>query len=222
MALETLDIATIAGQRVRQIKGSDIFFYQAGMTINADGAPDAYGPGDSGIDNIENAGEKVGGKWNWWALALDASGNPVKQTVNGKTYYVSTTALFDKSKKETMQARYVNSHKVPFIVLPPLLRKKAKLRMGDFATVINKKNAKICQAVCGDVGGDSNLGEGSIALANALGIDSNPRSGGTAKDILYVIYATSGAGNGTIPSLTTINTKGGALYASASSHGVIT
>ena len=38
------------------------------------------------------------------------------------------------------------------------------------------------------------MGEGSIALAVALGIDSNPRSGGIEHGVAYVIYP--GSGNG--------------------------
>jgi RecA/RadA recombinase len=38
------------------------------------------------------------------------------------------------------------------------------------------------------------MGEGSIALAKELGIDSNPRYGGIDRDVAYVIYP--GSGNG--------------------------
>jgi hypothetical protein len=38
------------------------------------------------------------------------------------------------------------------------------------------------------------MGEGSIALASALGINSDPRNGGIEKGVGYVIYP--GSGNG--------------------------
>jgi hypothetical protein len=38
------------------------------------------------------------------------------------------------------------------------------------------------------------LGEGSIALADALGINSNPRYGGTDRGVAFVIYPNSGNG----------------------------
>ena len=44
------------------------FFYEAGMMIDADGAPEAYNPDNkSGLDYLGNAGTPG----NWWALVTD-------------------------------------------------------------------------------------------------------------------------------------------------------
>jgi len=79
------------------------------------------------------------------------------------------------------------------VVLPPVGLKHAKL--GDFATAVNLKNGKIAAAIVADESAPQlKLGEGSIALAEALGIDSNPRYGGSDGGVAFVIYPDSGNG----------------------------
>jgi hypothetical protein len=71
----------------------------------------------------------------------------------------------------------VDAATIPYVVLHPKALNYA--RLGDFATVVNLQNGKISEAIVADES-SANLpvGEGSIALAQALGIDSNPRTGG--------------------------------------------
>src|ERR1700722_18184519 len=57
------------------IPGSSAFFYEAGMSIDADGAPNAYSPDNAGLDDLDNAGSPG----DWWALAVDANGEPYIQ-----------------------------------------------------------------------------------------------------------------------------------------------
>lgn len=166
------------------------------MAVDADGAPRAYHPDNRlGLDTIEHAGYPG----NWWALATDngkPSGYPV---VQGKTdpapgYYVSMTALFDPDHpKERDPRRFVDAASIPYVVLPPAGLKHAKL--GDFATVVNLRKGKLSPAIVADESAPQvKMGEGSMALADALGIDSNPRTGGIEHGIAYVIYP--GSGNG--------------------------
>jgi hypothetical protein len=58
------------------------FFYEAGLTIDADGAPHAYHPNEkSGLDYLSNAWRPG----NWWALVTDnakPSGRPIIQGAN--------------------------------------------------------------------------------------------------------------------------------------------
>ena len=42
---------------VWQVSDSPAFFYESGMYIDADGAPNAYNPQDTGLDDLANAGE---------------------------------------------------------------------------------------------------------------------------------------------------------------------
>lgn len=176
--------------------GVDAFVYEAGLAVDADGAFRAYHANNRlGLDTIEDAGHPG----NWWALATDTgepSGRPV---VQGKIdpapgYYVSMTSLFDAANpNERDPHRFVDAASIPYIVLPPVGFKYAKL--GDFATVLNRRNGKVAEAIVADESApELKMGEGSIALAVALGIDSNPRSGGIEHGVAYVIYP--GSGNG--------------------------
>jgi hypothetical protein len=105
-------------------------------------------------------------------------------------YYVSQTALEDWTKKATDPARYVDSEKIPFIVLPGDVARMAGARVGDFAVVQNLRNRRSSAAIFADMGPE--LGEGSIALARALGINPDARRGGTYRGVLYIVFPHSG------------------------------
>jgi hypothetical protein len=172
------------------------FFYKSGLAIDADGAFRAYHPIDRiGLDSLAHAGNRS----NWWALVTDngkTSGRPV---VQGKSdpapgYYVSTTALYDPDNPNPRDPhRYVDAAKIPYVVLHPKALSHA--RLGDFATVVNFQNGKISAALVADESAPGlPVGEGSIALAKALGINSSPRNGGRDGGVAYLIYP--GSGNG--------------------------
>ena len=62
-------------------------------------------------------------------------------------------------------------------------------RVGDFATVVNLQNGKIPGALVADLSApELPVGEESIALAEALGLDASPRRGGTDDDVVHLIY----------------------------------
>jgi Fungal chitosanase of glycosyl hydrolase group 75 len=172
------------------------FVYEAGMAIDADGAPRAYHPNDRlGLDTIKHAGYPG----NWWALETEdgkPSGRPVVQGPSDPApgYYISMTALSDPGNtNERDPRRFVDAASIPYVVLPPVGLKHA--RLGDFATIVNRRNGKIQGGIVADESASNlKMGEGSIALANALGVDSNARSGGIENGIAYVIYP--GSGNG--------------------------
>lgn len=85
--------------------------------------------------------------------------------------------------------------------------------IGDFGVVINLLNNKMAYAVFADYGPRNKIVEGSMALANQLGINPNPRTGGIQeKNILYLVFPKSGAGQGSIPSLEEINQRGKILF----------
>jgi hypothetical protein len=172
------------------------FFYESGFAIDADGSPRAYHPTDRlGLDSLSHAGHRG----NWWALVTDSktkNGTPVLQGAADPApgYFVSTTALFDRTNTNPRDPRrYVDAEKIPYVVLHPKALRYA--RLGDFATVLNLKNRKVSAAIVADESA-ANLpvGEGSIALAEALGIDSSPRRGGQDGKVVFVIYP--GSGNG--------------------------
>jgi Fungal chitosanase of glycosyl hydrolase group 75 len=176
--------------------GPRAFFYKSGLAVDADGAFRAYHPNDRlGLDSLSHAGH--GG--NWWALVTDneeATGRPVLQLDSDPApgFYVSTTALYDHDNPNPRDPRrYVDAVAIPYVVLHPKVLNYA--RLGDFATVVNFQNGSVSGAIVADVSA-SNLpvGEGSIALAQDLGIESSPRTGGKDGGVGYLIYAYSGNG----------------------------
>jgi len=157
------------------------FFYEAGMMIDADGAYHAY---------LGNAGRPG----NWWALVTNTgepNGRPLIQTDTDPAsgFYISTTSLEDSNCDRKDPRRYVNAEAVNFIVLPGRLGLGAKL--GDFTVVIRPATGAYDYAVYADVGPASKIGEGSIALAAALGIPSSPKSGGVGHGIVYIVFPAS-------------------------------
>ena len=185
-------LPTIGGVRLRRKAGETAFFYAAGMTIDADGAPRAYHPNGSppGLDDLANAGEPG----NWWALVTDANGEPLVQRRGDPApgFFVSTTALEDSSQPRTSPRRYVNSSTIPFVVLPSRALEGTGTRLGDFASVWNRREEKLAHGIVADIGPRGRIGEGSIALARALGIDASPTSGGQSADVVYVVFPGSG------------------------------
>jgi Fungal chitosanase of glycosyl hydrolase group 75 len=188
------------------------FFYEAGFMIDADGAYHAYHPkpdSSLGLDYLGNAGTPG----NWWALVTNngqPSGTPLiqKATDPAPGFYISTTSLEDTSLPASNPRRYVDSESINFIVLPGGLGLNQKL--GDFAVVINPKNSKVGFAVYADAGPRNKIGEGSIALAKALGVPNNPKNGGVGHGIVWIVFP--GSKTGWPLTQAQINQQAGALF----------
>jgi hypothetical protein len=180
-------------------------FFRADLQVDADGSPRAYHPTNDKI-----------------ALDFKANGFPFAMVhVNGKPhlqgpndpapgFFVSMTSLEDKTKAVTDPARYVNSEEIPYTVLPPIVRDIGKIKLGDLAVVINRKNGQSSFAIFADIGPKKKLGEGSIALAKGLGLNKNPKTGGPVADLIYVVFPASG--DGKPKPLEEINKSGKALF----------
>ena len=67
-------------------------------------------------------------------------GTPVVQGPDDPApgYYVSTTALEDRTRAVTDPRRYVDSNEIPFVVLP--YDQRGDARLGDFGVVVNRAN----------------------------------------------------------------------------------
>jgi hypothetical protein len=195
---------------IGRLAGTSAFFFESGMTIDADGAPNAYHPDNVGLDDLANAGAP--GRWE--GLAKDADGEPYIQGPDDPFpgYYVSATALADHSKAVNDPSRYVDASKIPFVVLPGGMAREIAARPGDFAIVFNQRNRKGSYAIFGDVGPHDRIGEGSVALAENLGIRSDARNGGARGGILYLVFP--GSGNGRPRTLDEINSEGQKLLQS--------
>jgi hypothetical protein len=187
------------------------FFFDAGMMIDADGAYHAYHPkGKPGLDFLANAGEPG----NWWALVTEngrPSGKPIIQSKKDPApgYYISTTSLENKKCDRRDPRRYVNSESINFVVLPGRLGLGTKL--GDLTVAIRPANGATAFAIYGDVGPARKIGEGSIALANALKVPSNPKNGGVGHGVVYIVFP--GSTEGWPLSQVEIDKKGSELFA---------
>jgi len=194
-------LATIAGVNVRQ--EGNVIFWTGGMTVDADGSPRAYHPHtELGLDMLANAG-KPG---HWFGILTDNGRPDGNAVIQGELdpapgFYVSTTALCNNLPEHCYNwndpRRFVNAETVPYVVLPRSLRTASTgadaLSLGDFALVRNLANGCSCAAICADIGPEDQIGEGSIALAKALGINADPRTGGCPGNILYCLFAGSRA-----------------------------
>jgi len=178
---------------------SNVVGFVSEMTIDIDGSPRAYNPQDTGIDALVSAGGA--GHLSKGVIVFKGS-NPYiqKSTDPFPGYFLSQTALIDKHFADTNHRRYVNSDSIPYISLPFNMFTNAKL--GDIAFVFNKKTNKSSFAIVADKGDNTHIGEGSLALADALGIKlsfskkKHQVIGCNAVDgtIAYVVFKSSGTG----------------------------
>ena len=188
---------------IQRIDDSDIFnieefpsvyFFISGMQIDADGAHKAYHENSSmGLDHLKNAGRKG----NWWGIVTVNGRSGGVPTIQGSEdpapgYYVAGTSLQDSTKDDADPDRYVDSVEVPYIALPSGM--KFPVKTGDFGFVINTENNMTSGCIFADVGPRGKIGEGSIALAEAVGISSDPRGDGTESKFIYVLFSDSSMG----------------------------
>ncbi|WP_372365705.1 alpha/beta hydrolase [Candidatus Uabimicrobium sp. HlEnr_7] len=197
-----------AGKTIWKVPGKNGFFWGSGMSVDADGAPKAYHrQKGKGLDYLANAGHPG----NWWGI-VTKNGVPViqKSTDPAPGYYVSQTAMFSSQKSIYDPRRYVNASTIPFYVLPA--RKSMGAKIGDIAAVINTRSNKVAYAMYADVGPRNHIGEGSIALAEDLGINSSPKKGGISSGIVFVVFPGSGNGNGRLRTRDEIREAGQRLF----------
>jgi len=165
--------------------GGGILF-TSGMTIDADGAPNAYGPHNHGLDFTANAR----GQHGWVALVTNQNGRPVIQKSGPyRGYYVSTTSLHQgQMYDERDPKRYIDATKIPYIALPSDFARRYNINLGDLALVRNQVNSRSVYGIFADVGPKGRIGEGSIALAKRLGIPANPRHDSAEDGVTYLIF----------------------------------
>jgi hypothetical protein len=154
--------------------------------INGDGSPHAYHPAphtEVGLDALANAGHAG----HWFGIVTDRVGQPFIQTAADPApgFYVSSTSYQRPEFPKNNPRRYLDSEKIPFIVVEDYIRRRAKgIVLGCRARVTNLRNGQSVDCVVGDMGPLKKIGELSIACAAAIGIPSNPRNGGTDDAIL--------------------------------------
>jgi hypothetical protein len=183
-ALKNRDLA------VWRLSGGVLF--TSGMTVDADGAPNAYGPKNKGLDYTANAR----GPHGWAALVTDRHGKPVLQKHGEyRGFYVSTTSLEQSHiENEADPKRYIDARKIAYIALPRDFAERFGITLGDLAIVFNEATGRSAYAIFADIGPRGKIGEGSIALARELGIPADPRHGQAFGNITYLIFPGSAGG----------------------------
>ena len=120
---------------------------------------------------------------------------------------------------------YADASKLPYVVLPPALAKATGAKLGDLVQV--SYNGKTAYAIYGDVGPSNKLGEGSMDLARRLGINPDPRRGGTHdENVQYTVLPGSGRAAGIVnggdaPTADQVQAAGAAAFASARQAGLV-
>jgi hypothetical protein len=93
----------------------------------------------------------------------------------------------------------LNPVKVPFIVLPDRSARfdyvAANIQEGAVAIAIY--NGRMVYGIFGDTGPADMIGQGSYAMAKALGINPDPLTGGAPSGVTYFVF--SGAGTRPVP-----------------------
>lgn len=175
------------------------------FSLDVDGAPNAYHPQDKGkncksstdflgLDCLQNAGYKNG---NWKSIIIPAPINSdegyVQPSGEYKGYFVSQTSLKDHSKINTDINKYVNSLKIPYIVIPSTLYSmKGTGMLGDVGYAVNVTNGLESPFIIAETGPKkSNLGEISFFLASALGgnnLNARTGSGLPKGKVIFIVF----------------------------------
>jgi len=144
------------------------------MTIDVDGAPNAYGPDDSQALDFElnaHTGDppKKTNPVVGYITKNDDGHTPVIQGSNDPYpgFFISTSAFQHPTRDRIDPRKYCNAAKINYVVRGRAAYDKG-VRVGDFVVVHSKRHNKTAFGVVGDTG-NSKGSEGSLALAQNLG-----------------------------------------------------
>ncbi len=118
-------------------------------------------------------------------LDIDCDGQPTRHCNRRTDPYFSAATAFQQS-----DGRYLNPERLPYIVVPTPSdiwdHGAHGIHGGSVAAVVYR--GRVQYAVVGDVGPHDIIGEASYATAKALGLPPDPRSGGTASGVTYIVF----------------------------------
>ena len=121
-------------------------------------------------------------------MAIDCDGQTTAQCNKNTDCCYQPDTSFHQSDGKPLSAAVL-----PYVVIPLPGKiwsyKKAGIKGGDVVVVIYK--GQVEYAVFGDEGPNDSIGEASYATAKALGIDDNPKTGGTADPVTYIVFKNS-------------------------------
>ncbi|MFG3197151.1 glycoside hydrolase family 75 protein [Streptomyces sp. NPDC048208] len=118
-------------------------------------------------------------------LDIDCDGRPGTRCNRRTDPYFSPATAFPQS-----DGRPLDAERLPYIVIPPTSavwdHSAHGVRGGSVAAVLH--GDRVAYAVVGDTGPRDLIGEASYATARALGIDPDPRDGGTPSGVTYIVF----------------------------------
>ncbi|MFG1665735.1 glycoside hydrolase family 75 protein [Streptomyces sp. Y7] len=121
-------------------------------------------------------------------MDIDCDGQSTGHCNSATDPYFSDATAFQQS-----DGRYLSAEHLPYIVVPTpsdIWDYRAHgIRGGSVAAVVY--GGRVQYAVVGDVGPRDIIGEASYATAKALGIPPDPRRGGTASGVTYIVFKNS-------------------------------
>ncbi|APV40793.1 hypothetical protein PFAS1_16085 [Pseudomonas frederiksbergensis] len=173
-------------------------FFTADADIDADGANGQYGAqaaymvGDKGSDYLENGGMyEEDGKVYCYAPGKDniaIVGDDGHPRIYDGGIVGCKTSYKDPTKSVSDLTAYIDAATIPYIVVPVQVIKLTEgIVLGCLARATY--NGQSVDCVVADVSSSKKVGELSIAAAEALGIKSSPRNGGTNDpNVLYELW----------------------------------
>jgi|SRR5882757_8737299 len=167
----------------------------ADADVDADGANGQHGKqaaymvGDKGSEYLANGGMamrdgKVIGATSWFKdiVILGKDGQP---KVSPGGIIASKTAYKTPGMSKDDPAAYIDSETYPYIVVSPSTRNKAKgIVLGCLCKATNRETGRSSFGGVVDIGPKGRNGEVSIEMARLLGLNPNPRNGGTDRQII--------------------------------------
>jgi predicted small lipoprotein YifL len=136
---------------------------------------------DAGVDIC-----KLNGAYFWTAdLGIDCDGQKTAQcnSTTDPTFEAQTSIV--QSNGQPLVASTL-----PFIVVPlPSSRfdyTKENIKLGALAAVVY--NGQIVYGILGDEGPTGVIGDASYAMAQSLGMDPTPKTGGSAGPVTYIVF----------------------------------
>jgi len=157
------------------------------------GAKAAYMVDDKGSEYLANGGMgmshgRVVGVTSWFRsiVILNDDGEPfitMDGVIPSKTAYKWPRPLAVDG------SAYVDSEMIPYICVPPEIQNGVAGVVLGCRCSVTYKGGRPIEGMVADIGPRSKIGEISIAMARALGINPDPRKGGEDRPLLtYVIY----------------------------------
>lgn len=163
----------------------------ADVAIDADGAPNAYGPAKSkrdkhgcGLDSLTSAGYPTSQDDviddDWRDILVQDLADTDQPFLKRDGFYISKTSLCnDAATSDAVPGKYVDASTVSYLVMPQLWLDRFGMQLGDLCLLWHSRLKKRVVAIIADTCPvDEPIGEMSIAAASALGGKNvSPRDG---------------------------------------------